>query len=147
MKALGLAIAAFIGLIALIVGLGFAGVYGQGWFTDKTANRQGETQKKNLVEGNGQYHIAAYNHFFDLCQQVQTKEVTIDELRNELKTHPDPQRVAVINASLTALVSSRADLVTQYNTDSEKSYTVGQFKSADLPYNLSLTKEHNVCHA
>lgn len=63
-----------------------------------------------------------------------------------MKSNPDPQRKDVLYASIDGLRNNRADLITQYNTDSEKSYTLGQFKSSNLPYRLTLSKETE-CHA
>lgn len=139
------AIVASVLAVVVFITVGLVGVYGEGWFTDHTANRQGETQKKHLVEGNGQYRIAAYDHFFDLCTQVQSSEASIQNAEAELKTTTDQQRQTVLNASITALRNSRAQLIFQYNNDSEKSYTEGQFKSSQLPYRLDTTQENTQC--
>lgn len=137
------------GILAIVafIAIGFVGVFGYGWFTDHTANRQGETQKKHLIEGNGQYRIAAYDHFYDLCAAVQTDEASIRNLQQELKTTTDATRKAVIPASITALANKRADDINTYNADARKSYTEAQFKSSDLPSQLDPTQENTTCHA
>lgn len=137
------------GLLAIIVFLvvGFIGVYGYGWFTDHTADRSGRTQVKQQTNGNGQYRIAAYNHFYDLCASVQTDEASITNLQDELKTTTDPTRKAVLPASITGLKNKRADDINTYNADARKSYTLGQFRASDLPFQLDPTEDHTTCSA
>lgn len=146
-RGLSLAVLVGIGVIVVALIIGLVGIFGFGWLSNSTANFRGEVSKRNLVEANGAYRIAAYDHFFDLCQQVQAKEASITNVQDELKTTTDQQRALILNASITALRNSRADLITQYNTDSDKSYTVGQFKSSHLPYELNANQENTVCHA
>ncbi len=146
-KATALAIA---GLAALVIfGLLAASmfVFGFGFFAQKTANFRGETQKRNQVEGSGAFRTAAYNHFFDLCAGVQSNEASIRNLQLELAGPPKPpaDRVMVISASITALRNARATGINQYNADAVKSYTVGQFRSRSLPYQLSLTAKETSC--
>lgn len=146
-RGLSLAVLVGIGVIVVALIIGLVGIFGFGWLSNSTANFRGEVSKRNLVEANGAYRIAAYDHFFDLCQQVQAKEASITNVQDELKTTTDQQRALILNASITALRNSRADLITQYNTDSDKSYTEGQFKSSNLPYTLVVSQENTVCHA
>lgn len=147
LSAFGIALVVGVGAIILALIIGAVGIFGFGWLSNSTANFRGNVAKRNLVEANGSYRIAAYDHFFDLCQQVQAKEASITNVQDELKTAKDPQREVVLNASITALRNSRADLITQYNADSDKSYTEGQFKSSNLPYQLYVTQENTTCHA
>lgn len=137
------------GAAAIVLALLLASmwVFGYGLFTDATANRQGETSKKQQVEGNGSYRIAAYDHFYDLCAGVRTSEEAIDSFRAELATTTDPSRKTVLNASITAQRANRADAINQYNADARKSYTLGQFKSSDLPYELDTTAKETTCTA
>lgn len=122
-------------------------VFGWGWFSQSTANYRGETDKRNQVEANGSYRIGAYDHFFNLCQHVQSDEASIGNLTAEQQTTTDAQRKTVIAASLTALANDRADAITQYNADARKSYTLGQFRSSDLPFELSLNAQETSCTA
>ena len=135
-------------LIALLV-FGSMWVFGYGAFTDATANRQGETQKKHQVEGNGSYRIAAYDHFFDLCASVQAAEDKIQAQKDELdgKPAPDAQRADILRANINALSSTRAESIRQYNQDARKSYTLGQFKSSDLPFQLDIHAKETSCTA
>jgi uncharacterized protein HemX len=143
----GVAGLAVVAVLLLALGIGLVGVYGFGWFTDATVNRQGQTQKELQVEGNGSYRIAAYNHFFDLCAAVQTDEQSIANLESELKTTTDSTRKAVLPASITALRNKRADDINTYNADSHKTYTLHQFKASDLPFQIDPTQELTTCHA
>jgi hypothetical protein len=147
----GTVVAIVVVVAVVIVGLVFASmaIFGFGFLSQKTANFRGETQKKNQVEGNGSYRIAAYDHFFDLCADVQTKESAIDALQQELasKPTPDAQRKIVINASITANRIQRASDINTYNQDARKSYTEGQFRSSDLPYQLDKSAKETSCTA
>lgn len=146
-KAGGAVLAALLGLVVILLVIGLVGVFGLGWFTDTTADRTGKTQQEQQINGNGSYRIAAYDHFYDLCAQVQTEEQSIRNLQNELKTTTDATRKTVIPASITALENNRASDINQYNADARKSYTLGQFKSSDLPFQLDITEENTTCHA
>ncbi len=147
-RATGAALAALIaaGLAVLLaLAVGFMWVFGVGWFTDATANRQGETQKKQQIEGNGAYRIGAYDHFFDLCSSVQTLEDQIRVTQDQLKLDPDPDRKLQLQANLSAQQNQRFSAINQYNADARKSYTLGQFKASDLPFKLDKTNYNTEC--
>jgi hypothetical protein len=137
------------GVGTLVVGLvlGFMYVFGWGFFAQTTAPWRGYTQQREQVEGSGSYRIAAYNHFFDLCAQVQSNESSIRNLRRELTSKPAPSeaRALQINASITALENSRSGNIYQYNADAAKSYTVGQFRGSGLPYRLDPSAKETRC--
>ena len=142
-------IALKVGIVALAVALILAVMYVFGWgfFAKTTAPWRGEVGKHERVEGNADYRIAAYDHFFDLCAQVQSDEASIGGLRRELKADPRPtdERATQINASITALESNRAANINQYNADAAKQYTEGQFRSSGLPYRLSVSTKETQC--
>ena len=149
------------GFIALIVGafvvtiagllIASMSVFGWGLWSNATANFRGQVSARNQINGNGAYRIAAYNHFYDLCQQVQSKELSLHNLEQELATTTDPQRKLVLEASVDALRNSLADDITQYNADSRKTATAGQFRASDLPARIDpndiYSKEVTSCHA
>ena len=111
------------------------------------ADPKGKVQAQEQIKA-GPARIAAYNHFFDLCASVQSDEAAIQSLNQEMNTtKPTPSRVTQINASLTALRSARAEKINQYNADARKGYTIGQFRSLQLPYTLVLTQEVTSCEA
>lgn len=138
----GLALVVFV-LLALLVTVMW--VFSFGFFSNASANFRGEVSKRNLVEANGNYRIAAYDHFFDLCTSIQTYEATITNLQEELKTKPPADRVEQINASITANRNQRASSIAQYNNDANKSYTVGQFLDSHLPWHLDPNQENTTC--
>lgn len=142
-KLVGVAAAA----LAVVVVIGLMWVFGWGFMAQTTAPWRGETDKKERVEGSGSYRIAAYDHFFDLCSSVQTKEASIENLRAELKADPPPseQRKTVIQASLSALMNSRAEAINEYNADARKEYTKGQFRDSDLPFQLRMKELNTTC--
>ncbi|GAA2426354.1 hypothetical protein GCM10010191_43600 [Actinomadura vinacea] len=137
------------GVVVLVVGLvlGLMYVFGWGFFAQTTAPWRGATEKRERVEGSGSYRIAAYNHFFDLCAQVQSDEASVRNLRRELTSNPKPgdERAMQINASITALENNRAENINQYNADAAKKYTEGQFRSSGLPYRLVLSTKETQC--
>lgn len=132
-----------VALVALILG----SIYGVGWIKQITADFRGETEQKEQTIADGSYRIAAYEHFFDLCAAVQTKEASIAALESELTSDPSQSRTEQINASITALVASRADLINQYNADATKEDTRANFHSSDLPYRLDTETESTQCAA
>lgn len=139
-------IGAALGLV-IILAIGVMAVFGLGWFQQSTANFRGETAKRNQVEANGALRVAAYDHFHDLCAAIQTDEASIVNLQDELKTADDPQRKLVLVASITALRNNRAEDINDYNADSAKSYTIGQFRSSDLPFRIEIKEEETTCTA
>lgn len=132
-------------VVGLLIGSMF--LFSFGFFSQKTANFRGETEKRNQIEANGAFRVATYNHFYDMCAQVQTAEQSVANLKEELLTTDDAQRKLVINASITALRNTRAEIINQYNVDSRKSYTEQQFKASDLPATLKITDKETECTA
>lgn len=108
---------------------------------------QGKIDQQRQTTGNGSYRIAQYDHFFDLCAQVQTDEASIANLQAELKgpPKPDAQRREVIATSITALRNNRADDINQYNADARKADTAGHFRDSHLPYQLDVTAKETTC--
>lgn len=97
----------------------------------------------------GDNRIQAYNHFFDLCAAVQTDEASLDAQYQLLKVAKGDDRERIVT-NIGALLADRAGAVNQYNQDAQKSYTIGQFKSSKLPWQLSDTfhrGRHTVCAA
>lgn len=109
------------------------------------AGPTGQVEAREQTLGSGSYRIQAYDHFFNLCASVQTTEGQIGSLEQELKTKPSKARVEQIQASLTAIRSNRIASINQYNADAAKSYTIGQFKDADLPFSLDPTTKETTC--
>lgn len=133
-------------LVALLV-LMTAFTFGIGSWIRETAGFRGKTQQVNQTRGNGQYRIAAYDHFYDLCASVQDQEVTIESQQSELDTNPSADRAQQIQANLAALRANRGELINHYNADARKTATQGQFRASDLPYSLNRNAKETTCTA
>lgn len=136
----------FFGLLGLLV-------IGALWFgitvlRNETADFRGNSSVINKTRANGNYRIAQYDHFFDLCASVQDQEVTIKAQERELAS-PDgtANRRSQIRQNLSALEANRGEQINHYNADARKSYTAGQFRSSDLPYQIDPTQEPTTCTA
>lgn len=97
---------------------------------------QGEVSKRQKVEGNGDYRIAAYDHFHDLCGQVVAKETIIKGFKQDVKDASDPADQSIARANLRAAQNTRTEMINEYNADADKDYTEGQFRDSDLPFHL-----------
>lgn len=124
-------IGAILGVLAFFAAI-WALAFGIGWVT---ADPNGKLDARKQLKS-GAYRIAAYDHFFDLCQAVQTDEASLDAQMDELKTATG-EDVSRINANIAALKAARLGSIFEYNADASKSYTLGQFRSSHLPYRLS----------
>ncbi|MGH1563088.1 hypothetical protein [Mumia sp. DW29H23] len=146
LRSTGAVVGAILGGLAAIALALVVGVYGFGWFSQQSAGFRGETSKRNLVEANGAYRIAAYDSFFDRCASVQATEDSIRVQLEEMAT-ASPERKQQIAANVTASRAVRAQAIRRYNTDAAKTYTSGQFLSSDLPYQLDINAKETSCTA
>lgn len=112
-----------------------------------TANYRGDVALKENTRANADFRRQAYDHFFDICAQVQTKETAIKTLLPRWHTETDQTTKARVADNIAANQITRADLINQYNVDAKKSWTVGQFQSSDLPYQLSVSAKETQCTA
>jgi hypothetical protein len=118
----------------LLIGGVTAGLWATGvLFADVSGKGNARKQLKSA-----DYRITAYDHFFNLCASVQTTEQALNASFVELSgaTGDDADR---IRTNITGQTVARAEAVNQYNADARKSYTLGQFRSSDLPYQLPTT--------
>lgn len=127
-KAIGITVIALVLVVGIPLGIwglrvATADFFGQG-------NQEIETNRTD-------FRIPAYDRFFDLCSQVQSDKQRLESLEQELDVaQPDADRREQIFASMTAIRNGIAENVNQYNVDSAKEGTVGQFKASELPYRL-----------
>lgn len=142
-KAIG-AIATGIVAALLIVSMW---VFSWGFFSRATADFRGETEQIEKTRADGDYRIGAYERFFDLCAAVQSKEAAIASLQQELETNPPAGRVTQVNATITAVRNSRAELINEYNADAAKTDTRAAFHASDLPHELDHDLEKTTCAA
>lgn len=126
--------------LALILGL----VLVSGGMQYVTAAFRGEVAAEERTQG-GDYRIAAYEQFYDLCAAIQADEDRLDNILEEKET-ADEARQAQLDTTLTAVRNSRAEKVRNYNADARKEATQGQFRDSGLPYELDIDEE-TTCHA
>lgn len=91
--------------------------------------------------------LAAYNHFYDLCASVQIAEDNLDaQYALQKMKAGDQERVVTVIAGVQG---TRARAIRQYNVDSQKDYTIAQFKDVGLPFQIPsgeyTGKEHTTC--
>lgn len=137
-----------LGCIVLSLGLYLAGVYGGGTVQRKTADFRGKTSQIEKTRGNGDYRIAAYNEFFDLCGAVQTQEDRIQIFTAKvarLEKSGDANALADAQTDLDAVTAERAQLIREYNEKATRADTEGHFRASNLPYQIDITKEHTEC--
>lgn len=140
------AAAAVVMLFAIIVGA--MGVFGFGWFQRGTADFRGETEAIENVQADGDFRIAAYQQFFDLCAEVQSVEDRIGQMENTLaNAEPGSTRADEAQTNLDALRATRSQLVRDYNSLASRDFTEGQFRDRDLPYQLNINSEETQCAA
>lgn len=108
-----------------------------GAFTFVWAPWKGAIEQRNQTQGSGSYRIAAYDHFYDLCGDIQAKE---DQIANVTANPP-----ANADVILLALNNSRNSLIREYNADARKADTLAHFKASDLPYQIDPTEESTSC--
>lgn len=131
-------------IVALVVGIMF--FFGFGLFSNATANFRGNVAKNNLTKANGSYRIAKYEHFFNLCAEVQNDESAISALRAQATSDTGEQK-AIDKSDITANVIDRATQIHQYNVDAAESYTQGQFLASNLPPRLYTSTRETQCTA
>lgn len=134
-KYVGVGILAFIGVVAVVLGLMFM----SGSLQKLTANWRGGVQATEQTQADGDYRIANYDHFFDLCASIQTDEARIQNLEETATDSVKDQ------TTITAVKNSRAGKINQYNADAAKEATAGQFRDSGLPYELYMERE-TTCH-
>lgn len=122
-------------------------IFGWGWFQRSTADFRGETAALEEILADPDRRITAYEHFFDLCASIQGHEDTIRALETELEGDPSESRAEQIQGVITVNQAQRDSKIRQYNSDASMEYTVGQFRDANLPHELDVSKEATTCTA
>jgi hypothetical protein len=105
-------------------------VFGVGGFLRSTADFRGETGKRENVEADGAYRVAQHDYFYNLCSSAKTKQDNIEILKG--------------TGNKDAVTANRLELnklVNKYNADASNTYTKGQFRADNLPYQLDAEEE------
>ncbi len=109
------------------------GAFALDWFTTPV---RGKLDARHQIYS-GSSIIQAYDHFFNLCAAVQTDEARLDAQFDQLQATTDPDDKSRILTNIAGISSDRADAINTYNADAEKDYTIGQFRSAKLPFQIA----------
>lgn len=119
-------------LVAIGVAVIAGAIFGIRWVV---AGPSGKLNAREQILS-GSNRIQAYTRFFDLCASVQTSEAALDASYAELPTAKGDDKQRILT-NITAQRINRAEAINTYNADAEKTYTVGQFRSLRLPFQLS----------
>ncbi len=128
-----------VGILVLNIGL-WAG--GLAWRSG-TAEIKG---KVGAIEDiySAENQLKFYNQFHDICADIQATEDALDSLYGKLDMYEQGGRE--YNQTVNAISGNeihRASQIRKYNMDADKGWTWGNFRSADLPYQLP-TKSYEV---
>lgn len=135
------AVLSIVGVAVLSLGAVFL-FGGVSWIT---APFRGEVDKREKTVASGDFQIGTYEDFHDLCGQVKTKESAIKALEEEREDASDARKEQ-IGPSITALKTTRTELINDYNKKSAEEHRKA-FKDSDLPYRLDEDAEKTECAA
>lgn len=122
------------GVLAVFVLYGSLALAGWGWRW-VAAPIEGAVGAREEIQS-GEFRVAAYERFFNLCSAVQSHEAQLDALHAELED-ADKDDLSRIRSNITGVRSQRLRLIREYNSEAARDYTTGQFRSADLPDRLT----------
>lgn len=126
------AIAAFFLVMAVTGALNWAWRY-------YTAPIKGKVGAEEQLES-APSRISKYNHFFDLCGNIQALQDRANdqyEQLSRLKANDTPdQDVSRVLQNINGIEAQIADQVRKYNQDARKDYTQARFHASKLPYQL-----------
>lgn len=145
-KLSGKAMTVTIGVIVVVSGLIVGAVFYFGSLQRSTAEFRGETDQIEQIQADGDYRIANYDHFFDLCGAVQAQEGKIETFTKQLdEGNLSGSQTGITQANLTAATNKRIELITQYNADASKADTKANFLASNLPDKLDKDAEETTC--
>lgn len=131
-----------VALVGVVIAVGWAWTY-------TTASTAGKVSARKTIQS-GPFRIAAYQHFFQLCSSIQGLEGTLDAQTSALADATGDERDR-IRANVAGIEGARAQAIAQYNAEARESYTIGQFRSKQLPYQIPTAPyvkgEHTSCNA
>lgn len=136
-----------LGGIVILVGLAWAAMatFSFGLYSKATADFRGDVAMTEKVHADGNFRIAAYDHFFDACAEIQAKEGTIAALKDELAMGPTPERASIVQSTITGVTAARNADISRYNGDAAKTDTMAAFKASSLPFRIDPTQEKTQC--
>lgn len=107
------------------------------WYT---APFRGELSKREKIEASGEWKIAKYNHFFDLCAAIKGNYKALKAQEELLEQTTDTKEKQRIRQNIAGIKIQLHRDIEQYNADVEKEYTAGQMRDSGLPYKISMAK-------
>jgi len=88
-----------------------------------------------------EFRRAAQAGFFDQCASIQTNEGQIDALLITLADENISQRTRDFTVTqLGGVTATRKGAINNYNANAQNTYQEGQFRDADLPFQIPLTE-------
>ena len=101
-----------------------------------TAGLYGRGEARKQIQS-ADFRIAAYDSFFNQYGSIKALEGQIDELTAMLeKLNLGTRDYGYTLSALTGTKGLRHTAIQKYNADARKSWTVGQFRDANLPYQI-----------
>lgn len=121
-----------IGVIAVVLLLS-AGGWAWRYYT---AEVRGVVDAEEQIQS-GDNRIQNYNWFFEMCHTVISYRDRIQNQEKRLEYDIEAKEAERVRANIAGLRSQQARAVQKYNARARQEYTAGQFKSADLPYEIN----------
>lgn len=144
-KLAGGALLALVAAFVIAAVVASMAIFGWGMFQRSTADFRGQTDAIERVQADGDFRIQAYDRFFELCSAVQADEGRIANMESELAQEDlSDKRRGELRIALTAVRNARAEKIATYNADARREFTVGQFRSNDLPFEID-PEEKTTC--
>lgn len=131
-KLFGLSVAWVLGILVVVIGLSFGGL----WLSAETSLWRGEKNREIQINA-AEYQRESYSHFFDLCVSVQNAENMVDIQSAQLEQTTDEGQKGIIRTNISGNQAARAKGINQYNGDSAQDEQIGKFKDPKLPPRLS----------
>ncbi|MFF2653124.1 hypothetical protein [Streptomyces sp. NPDC058045] len=132
-------VAGFVFFFVLCVAGVFA-VTGTNWIS---APFRGAAEARDDTAGSGTFRLTTYEEFFDLCENAQNAEGSIDVLNDERK-HATSARRSQIDQSVSALRVSRLEAINDYNAKAAEEHRA-PFHDRHLPYGLDADAKKTQC--
>lgn len=126
-KSIVLSILAFLVLMALVIG----GTWTYKWYT---APIRGKIEMREQIQ-NKDHRRYSYEHFYDMYASHESYKDSLRAQKQVLDT-ADGNQENRVRQNIAALKSQMARVREEYNADSRKTKTAGQFKAWDLPKRL-----------
>lgn len=117
-----------IGVLLLLIG----GIWAFRYFTAPVRGIVGAYEQIQ----SGAMRISSYNYFFNLYASIQSYDISLAALQEQLGQVTSVSERERILATIAGLKGQKARAIAQYNADARKEYTIGQFRDVNLPYQI-----------